>query len=63
MLLLKGIGSIVKMTEIRKIGNIIHKRKHFTIIEVRPNTGLRSLSEPVEFTIIIVNYNEHLLTP
>jgi len=37
----------------------MHKRKHSTIIEVRPNTDLRPLSKPAEFTIIIVNYNEH----
>ena len=48
---------------IKKIGNIMHKRKHSTIIEVRPNTGLHPLSKPAEFTIIIANYNEHLLTP
>ena len=41
----------------------MHKRKHVTIIEVCPNTGLRPLYELTEFTIIIVNYNEHPLTP
>jgi len=41
----------------------MHKCKHSTIIEVRPNIGLCPLSEPAEFTIIIVNYNEHPLTP
>jgi len=41
----------------------MHNRKHSTIIEIRPNIGLRPLSEPAEFTIIIINYNEHLLIP
>ena len=41
----------------------MHKRKHYTIIEVRSNTGLHPLSEPVEFTIIVIYYNEHPLTP
>ena len=41
----------------------MHKRKHSTIIEVRPNIGLRPLFKPDEFAIIIVNYNEHSLAP
>ena len=45
----------------KKIESVMHKRKHYTIIVVRPNTVLHPLLKPAEFTIIIVNYNEHPL--
>ena len=41
----------------------MHKRKYYTIIEIRLNISRRPLSETAEFVIIIVNYNEHPLTP
>ena len=51
------------MMKIRKIGNVMYKCKRSTIKEARPKTGLRHLSKSSEFTIIIINYNEHPLTP